>query len=126
MQLQLPIKVDEFVWTALEERSSAERVEVGQLVAQASAYYASELDGGRAASTVPRFAREIRGGESRTLTLELDAASLARLQQEAERQEMPLERLLAHAAILYLADEDAGRVAERVARRAEAEDAQPG
>ena len=53
-------------------------------------------------------------GEARTLELELDAESLRLLEQEAERQELALERLIEHAAIFYLADLDAGRVAKRV------------
>jgi hypothetical protein len=124
MQLQIPIKADEFVWTALEERSRAEQVDLGQLVAQASAYYVSELGGGRTATKVPRLGGGERG-ESRTVTLELDAAALTRLQEEAERQEVTLDRVLTHATLLYLADEDAGRVAERIARRAQAESDEP-
>ena len=41
-----------------------------------------------------------------------------RLEQEAERQGLPLARLCEHAALLYLADLDAGRLAERIVRRA--------
>jgi hypothetical protein len=126
MQLQVPINLDEFVWTAVEERSTSERLDAARFVAQACAYYASELGRRRIATTVPRLGDEEGGGESRTLTFELDEATLTRLRGEAERQDVALERLVAHAVIFYLADEDAGRVAERVARRARAIEDQTG
>jgi hypothetical protein len=53
----------------------------------------------------------------RVLSLELENGILQRLQQEAERQGISLESLCEHAALLYLADLDAGKVAERIARR---------
>jgi hypothetical protein len=36
------------------------------------------------------------------------------LDKEAERQEVSIERLLAHAIMYFLADLDAGRVEERM------------
>ena len=80
-----------------------------------------ELSAERAATVPPRFGqpaveRETR--TTRTLVLELGAESLRRLEQEAERQGLPLARLCEHAALLYLADLDAGRLAERIVKRA--------
>ena len=41
------------------------------------------------------------------------------MKAEAARQDVPLEQLYEHAALVYLADIDAGRVADRVLEGAE-------
>ena len=118
--LEISIRFDEFGWSELEREASAEGLQLDRLVSLACAYYKSELTTERTATLVPRFdqsaaERETRRvGEARTLELELDAESLRLLEQEAERQELALERLIEHAAIFYLADLDAGRVATLV------------
>ena len=111
---------DQFGWRGLEAEARAERLEFNQLVGLACSYYASELAADRTATVVPRLGQppaERAERETRTLVLELDEESLRRLEQEAERQGLPLARLCEHAALLYLADLDAGRVAERINRR---------
>jgi hypothetical protein len=116
--LEIPVSFDEFGWRALEKRASPERGGLEQLVALACNYYVSELAAERMATVVPRFQRTPADGETRTLELELDDPCLPRLEQEAERQGVALERLCEHAALFFLADLDAGRVAERIIRRA--------
>ncbi len=118
MRLGISITLDEFGWSALEDHARGEGLELDRLVALACSYYESELAAGRMATRVPRFGRPATERESRALVLELDARSLERLEQEAERQGLGLERVVEHAAIFYLADLDAGRVAERIIRHA--------
>ena len=48
--------------------------------------------------------------------LNLSAEACKGLEREAKRQETQLDRLLEHAAMLYIADLDAGRVAKRIIR----------
>jgi hypothetical protein len=115
--LEIPVTFEEFGWRALEERASAERLGLERLVALACNYYVSELAAEREATVVPRFRRPAADGETRTLELELDDPCLPRLEQEAERRGVALERVCEHAALLFLADLDAGRVAERIIRR---------
>lgn len=115
--LEIPVTFDEFGWRALEERANAERLGLEQLVALACNYYASELAAERVATVVPRFRRPPVDGETRILELELDDPCLPRLEQEAERRSVALEGVCEHAALLFLADLDAGRVAERIVRR---------
>lgn len=117
VQLEIPITFDEFGWSELEDHARAERLELDRLVALACSYYDSELTAERAATVVPRFgqgAAERATRTNRTLVLELGAECLQRLKQEAERQGLALERLCEHAALLYLADLDAGRLSERI------------
>jgi hypothetical protein len=59
--------------------------------------------------------------ENRVVVLDLDGMTVKGLEQEAERQGLGLERLIEHAAIFFLADLDAGRVAERVIRLADSD-----
>ena len=116
VRLEISIRLDEFGWSALEDHARGEGIELERLVALACSYYESELAAGRTATRVPRFGKPAAERESRTLVLELNARTLKGLEQEAERQGLPLERLVEHAAIFYLADLDAGRVAERIIR----------
>lgn len=116
--LEISITFDEFGWNVLEEEARAEGLELGRLVSLACAYYRSERATERMATLVPRFDQSAAERETRLLELELDAQSLRVLEQEAQQQELELERLIEHAAIFYLADLDAGRVAERVIGRA--------
>jgi hypothetical protein len=115
--IEIELTFDEFGWQALEERASADRLALPQLVSLSCGYLESQLADERVASSVPRFRRRAAPGEMRVLSLELENGILQRLQQEAERQGISLESLCEHAALLYLADLDAGKVAERIARR---------
>jgi hypothetical protein len=49
-------------------------------------------------------------------TIQLSDFAWSALNDEAERQGVALEELLAHAAMYYLADLDSGRMAARVFR----------
>ena len=122
----MSITLDEFGWSALEDHARAEGLELDRLIALACGYYESELADGRTATRVPRFGKPVTERESRALVIELDARTLKRLEQEAERQGLGRERLVEHAAIFYLADLDAGRVAERIIRRADSSEKPPG
>ncbi len=117
MRLEIPITFDEFGWSALEDRARDERLSLDELVAQAVTYYERELDEERQATRVPRFSPPAIGRETRRLTIELVDGTMRGLEREAERQGVALERLIGHAALLYLADVEAGRVAERIYRR---------
>jgi hypothetical protein len=116
--VEIQFTFDEFGWQALEERASADRLTLEQLVSLSCGYLESQLADDRLASSVPRFRPRSAEGETRALSLELENGILPRLQQEAERQGISLERLCEHGALLYLADLDSGKVAERIARRA--------
>jgi hypothetical protein len=118
VNIEILLTFDEFGWCALEEQASAEGFEVEQLVALACSYHESELAAERVATVVPRFRRRPADVETRALELELGDGCLRRLKREAEHQGVALERLCEHAALLYLADLDTGKVAERVVRRA--------
>lgn len=119
MRHELTLTFDEFGWQSLEaevRRDGGETLD--DLLSCAVAYLDAELPAGRAATHVPRFKPHSQGVE-RKVHPELSRDRWERLEREAERQGVALERLLEHAALLYLADIDSGRVAERILDRAE-------
>jgi hypothetical protein len=118
MKEEIAITFDDFGWQALEERAAQQRVSLEELLSLALGYYDSELPSGRAATVVPRFRRTPVDGETRTLALEIEEGMIPRLRREAERRGVELERICEHAALLFLADLDSGKVAEEVVRRA--------
>jgi hypothetical protein len=117
--VDVSLRFDEFGWTELEEHAHAEGLALERLLALACTYYVSELPTGRTATRAPRFGQPATERETRTLALELDRETQGALEQEAERDGLGIERLIEHAAIFFLADLDAGRVAERIIRLAD-------
>jgi hypothetical protein len=113
---EISLTFDEFGWSTLDDHVRAEGLELDQLLALACSYYASELGGERMALRVPRF-EEGAERETRTFVLELSSEAVEQLEGEAKRQEIRLDRLFEHAAMLYIADLDAGRVAKRITER---------
>jgi hypothetical protein len=114
---EIKITFDEFGWRALEERAAEEGAGVDEMVSLALSYYESELSSGRAATDVPRFRRAPRG-ETRSMTIEIDEDVMRRVEEEGKRRGVALERVCEHAVLLFIADLDAGRVAQQVIRRA--------
>ena len=116
---RLTLRFDEFGWESLE---SEVRRDVGgtldELLSRAAAYFDAERPTGRAATLAPGFKPGGRG-MPREIRLEVNRDCWERLESEAGRQGVVLERLLEHAALLYLADIDSGRVADRVLGGAE-------
>jgi hypothetical protein len=62
-------------------------------------------------------ARERRStGDRRRVTLELEGFAWEKIDEEAAREGLDVERLVEFALLYYLADVDSGRIARRVAR----------
>ena len=116
VEFEISLTFDEFGWSTLDDHARAEGLELDRLLALACSHYASELGGERMALRVPRF-EEGAEQETRSFVLNLSAEALQQLEREAKRQEIQLDRLLEHAAMLYIADLDAGRVAKRIIER---------
>jgi hypothetical protein len=125
MHLDVPISLTRFGWTSLQERASADGFDLAELTEYACAHYVSELDRGRLALELPRAGAEHPIETQRVLRLELDDRCAERLESEAERQGVSIERLVRHATLLYLADHDAGRVADRVAEGVQEPESDP-
>jgi hypothetical protein len=83
-------------------------------VGNAVKYYLSDLDSGRPALKVPRFARAASSPEL-DVEVNIDDSAWDQAEAEASRQRVPIERLLEHAAMYLIADLDSGEVAARIA-----------
>jgi hypothetical protein len=114
LQQLLTLSLEEFGASTLVGKAERYSVSTTRLAQQAVRYYLSDRDSGRMALRVPRLSQERARQPALELTLDLDADSWNELKQEAERQEVSVERLLEHAIIYFLADLDAGRVERRV------------
>lgn len=111
----LVLAFDDFGWQALEDEARAEGWELGELLAIACRYYVRELDrDGRVELSAPDWKPPERGSV-RELELDLPDESWRTLDREADLQGISLERLVAHAALLFLADADRGRAVRRLA-----------
>ena len=122
---ELRLALQEFGRASLERRARELDIPVGALVRQAALYYLAVRGSERSALRVPRFARAPRSPDGVELALELDQGDWSALEVEAVRQRVPLERLIEHAAMLFLADLDSGRVTMRILEEEE-EEGDPG
>jgi len=114
VQRLLTLSLEEFAALTLEAEAERYSVSPAELGRQAVRYYLSDRDSGRTALRVPRLSRSATRQPALELMLDLDADSWNELDQEAERQEVSVERLLEHAIVYFLADLDAGRVERRM------------
>ena len=104
----------------LEEQAGAHRLSVSALLRHSALYYLSERDAGRLAWRVPRFARAAAGGDHEgrlEVALELDDDLWHSLEAESERQRVPLDQLLVHAAFYFMNDLACRRVARESLER---------
>jgi len=81
--------------------------DIGRGIQQACLHYARRLRSNRKPQPVPAF-YEPGSGDGATIPIEIALAGPVseELKVEADRQHVPLDRLLQHAALVYLADLD--------------------
>jgi hypothetical protein len=114
LQRLLTLSLEEFGASTLTEQGKRYSVTPAELGRHAVRYYLSDRDSGRMALRVPRLPQPAEREPALELMLDLDADTWNELEQEAERQDVSLERLLEHALVYFLADLDAGRVEWRM------------
>jgi hypothetical protein len=112
MTKSITLRLDSFGQQALSKFAAQQRDSASAVVRTASLYYLADRNSGRAAWRVPRFSRAPPGGDG--LDIDLDDDTFAALRQEAGAQSVEPARLAEHALLYFLADLDAGRIAERV------------
>jgi hypothetical protein len=117
MERGLTLELTEFGRGLLEEQARREQVPLDTVVREAAVYYAADLDSSRPAATPPPqpAARWADGSSALELRLDLDASTWDALSGAAERHGVPVERMLVHAALYYVADMSSGRLARRLA-----------
>ena len=114
---QITLRFGEFGWQSLESEAVRDGQTLDELIGLAIAHFDAALRTSgarrttRGAVIAPRF-KPGGHGTPREVRLELARARVQRLEKEARRQGIPLERLLEHAPLFYLADHDASRVVD--------------
>lgn len=97
--------------------------EPGRGLVAAIAYFLAEENSGEAGHAYPDFLRDGAGepdrqpegaGEHESFVLAVGDDLWRRFEAEAERQGVPTDRLLEHAALFLAAQGDAGKLAERI------------
>ena len=110
---RITLRLTKFGWESLESEARRDGETLDDLLSRAAGYLDAELPTRRAAVLAPRFKPRGRG-VPREIRFEVSRDCWQRLESEAGRQGVSLQRLLEHAAMLYLADTDSGRVADRL------------
>jgi len=114
---RLTLTFDEFGWEALESEAQREQISVDEFIAGAAEYFEADLPSERMPMTVPAFARSPGRGGEQEIGLQLGARTWKSFREEAARQGVPLERLLEHAALYYVAAiHSAGLPADRLVK----------
>jgi hypothetical protein len=116
--VRVTLRFGDFAWGNLESAARREGETLDDFLTRAVLYYEGELPATRVSMSAPLF-KPPEHGDPRDVVLAIPATGRERMQAEATRQNVPLEQLYEHAALMYLADIDAGRVADRVLKRAE-------
>ena len=115
MKRTLNLEMDPFGRTTIESQAERHAVKLGDLLRQAVHYYLSDEDSGRVGWRYPRFRRGAEGGgEEFDVVVDVDEVTWRRFTVAAEAQSVPLERLLEHAALYFVADVNSGRVTARI------------
>ncbi|HEY1276642.1 MAG TPA: hypothetical protein VGF25_17155 [Thermoleophilaceae bacterium] len=109
----MTLELDEFGLATLEAEARRHSLSPDQLVGHAARYYLADRGSGRPAHRVPRFPRR-RNESTVDVDLDLEGGTWRELDEESERQGVPVERLLEHAALYLIADLDSGRVAGKL------------
>jgi hypothetical protein len=100
---------------SVADEASRQNLPVETLLRHAVLHYLAERDSDRLAPRIPRFLRSTPAGDERVeLDVDLDPSEWTAVEAAAEDAGVPLDRVLAHATMLYLADLGAGVVAERL------------
>ncbi len=108
-------EIDAFSLASLEEASTAGKTAPSVLLVRSVRYYLAEHDSGRPGwpcSSLPRNEDSVE--EASAIELEVDGPTWEAFTLEAGRQGVPVDRLLRHAALYYLADRDSGYLAGKI------------
>lgn len=117
MRRSMTLGLGGFGRATLEEQAQRYALTTEELVSRAAEYYLADRGEQRAAWRVPRFRREAGAPGDVELELDLDPEVWEELRQESERQGVPVERVVEHAALYLVADLESGRVAPRLFER---------
>jgi hypothetical protein len=102
MRGSVRLQLGEFTLASMEDLSRQRGVTVDTVMREATLYYLADRES-RQSWRYPRFAKG-RPGARLEVTVKLEEDLVRAASAEADLQEVPLERLLEHAVLYYLAD----------------------
>lgn len=111
---ELTLRFSPFALESLEGAAARQGLALATFLRHAVLYLLAERSDGRLSACVPRFARGFSEGDPLSVSLSLENSDWARLEQVAGKDELPVAELVSHAATLYLADSESGRVGRRL------------
>jgi len=118
----MTLELGEFSRAALEAQAQRQALAVETLLARSAQYYLLERGSERLSARVPSGidgdARAEHGLPLR-VTIDLGDRHWNELDAAAARERLSVERLFEHAALLFLADLESGRVAARLLESAD-------
>ncbi len=115
MERRLKLDLAPFAVESLDEEAHRQRIPLDTLLRHAALYYLAERSSGRPAVRVPSFAdHKEEGPGSFTVAVDLDASEWQRVEHAALCERVSVAALIRHAAALYVADCDSGRVGSRL------------
>jgi hypothetical protein len=113
-QRTIAVTVGEFALSSLAG-GSGESPGLSPSLVQVIRYYLADRGSDRAGWRYPGFLREDNQvSPVREVRFTVETAIWKEFTEEAERQAVSVDQLLQHAALYFMADRDAGRLAQRI------------
>lgn len=107
MKRDITLELGDFACASLEEEADRSSVPLATLIEDAAGHYLAGPEE-RPARRLPRFLEEPSGRCCARIDLDLSETAWLALEERARAEGAPLERVLEHAAMLYLADRGRG------------------
>jgi hypothetical protein len=117
VKLSMTLELDPFGRTTIESQAEHQEVALGALLRQAVRYYLADRTSGRRGWRYPRFRRNGSYANADTafdVVVDVDQLTWQGFTREAQAQRVPVERLLEHAALYFVADLSSGLVTARI------------
>ena len=114
MERRLTLDLAPFAVETLEEEAQRQRVPLATLLRHAALYYLAERSSGRAAVRVPSFRDDESSAAAVAVAVDLDVREWQRVEHAAACERVSIPALMRHAAALYVADCDSGRIGARL------------
>jgi hypothetical protein len=114
VERNLLLSLAPFAVDSLANEARRRGMPLGALLRQAALHYLAESKHERLAVHVPRFAADEDGGEAVAVRIDMERGDWRRFEHAAAREHVSIDTLMQHAALLYVADADSGKLGARL------------
>jgi hypothetical protein len=126
MSRSVTVHLSEFVCSVVAGEGEGGREHLAERVVDAIQCYLGDSDTYGPGWAYPRFLREEEPREEVALELEIDDELWTMLEEEAERQNVSAQKMVAHAALYVAGEVNAGRTTRRILDDLKGADAEKG